>query len=136
MTKQEIFNQTQLKKGLPDLRPGDTVKVYQKIKEKDKERIQVFEGLVLALKHGRGISGTITVRKIVAGVGTERIFPLHSPIIEKLELVKRGKTRRAKLYNLRKAVGKKARLKRREFVSKVTEEKPATEEMDSQKTGE
>ncbi len=110
-TKLEKFNKTQLKTNLPEIRPGDTVKVYQKIKEKNKERIQVFEGQVLARKHGKGVSATITVRKVVSGIGVERTFPLHSPTIEKIEVSKRGKARRAKLYYLRTAKGKKARLK-------------------------
>ena len=110
-TKLEKFNKAQLKADLPEIRPGDTVKVYQKIKEKNKERIQVFEGQVLARKHGKGISATITVRKVVSGIGVERTFPLHSPTIEKIEVSKRVKARRAKLYYLRTAKGKKARLK-------------------------
>ena len=113
-TKTETITKTQLKKDLPDIRPGDTVKVYQKIKEKDKERLQAFEGVVLARKHGKGISATITVRKVISGVGVEKIFPIHSPTIEKIEVLKRGKVRRAKLYYLRTAKGKKARLKRKE----------------------
>ena len=111
-TQIETITQPQLKKDLPDIRPGDTVRVHQKIKEKDKERIQVFEGEVLARKHGKGITSTITVRKVISGVGVERIFPIHSPNIEKIEVVKRGKARRAKLYYLRRAKGKKARLKK------------------------
>lgn len=122
MNKIEKFNKEQLKKGLDDIRPGDTIKVHQKIKEKDKQRIQVFEGLVLARKHGKGISATITVRKIVSGIGVERVFPLHSPNIEKIEIVKRGKVRRAKLYYLRKAKGKKARLKKVDFKQSVIQE--------------
>ena len=114
-TKVEIFNKEQLKKGLPGVRPGDTVKIYQKIKEKEKERLQFFEGVVLARKHGKGISSTITVRRVVSGVGVEKIFPIHSPIIEKIEILKRGKVRKAKLYYLRTAKGRKARLKRKEF---------------------
>ena len=114
-SKIEIFIQPHLKKDLPDVRSGDTVKVYQKIKEKDKQRIQVFEGLVLARKHGKGINSTITVRKVISGIGVEKIFPVHSPVIEKIEIIRRGKTRRAKLYYLREAKGKKARLKRKEF---------------------
>ncbi len=122
ITKTEIFNQIQLKKDLPDIRPGDTIKVHQKIKEKDKERIQVFEGLVLARKHGKGISATITVRKVISGVGVEKIFPIHSPSIDKIEVVKRSKVRRAKLYYLREAKGKKARLKRKELAKIATPE--------------
>jgi len=116
--KIETIIQPQLKKDLPEIKPGDTVLIYQKIKEtpktgqEAKERIQVFEGEVLAKKHGKGIEGTITVRKVVSGVGVERIFPIHSPNIEKIELTKRGKVRRAKLYYLREAKGKKARLKK------------------------
>jgi len=119
--KIEVFNQIQLKKELPDIRPGDTVKVYQKIKEKNKERIQIFEGLVLARKHGKGISSTITVRKVISGVGVEKIFPVHSPAIEKIEIIKRSKVRRAKLYYLREAKGKKARLQKKEFAEVIAE---------------
>ncbi len=122
MNKIEKFNKEQLKKGSDDIRPGDTIKVHQKIKEKDKQRIQVFEGLVLARKHGKGISATITVRKLVSGIGVERVFPLHSPNIEKIEIVKRGKVRKAKLYYLRKAKGKKARLKKVDFEQSVIQE--------------
>lgn len=112
--KINTFIQSQLKKDLPDIRPGDTVKVYQKIKEGDKERIQVFEGLVLARKHGKGISSTIIVRKEISGVGVERTFPVHLPTIEKIEITSHGKTKRAKLYYLRTARGKRARLKKEE----------------------
>lgn len=98
-----------------DLRTGDIVAVHQKIKEGEKERVQVFEGVVIA-RHGKNQAGaTFTVRKIVAGVGVEKIFPLHSPTIEKIELIKRTKVRRAKLYYLRERTGKKARLKERKI---------------------
>ena len=104
-----------LKKDLPPIRQGDVVKVFQKIKEvkenKTKERTQVFEGQVLAVKHGRGITGTITVRKVIDGIGVEKIFPIHSPSVEKIEIVKQTKTRRAKLYYLRTAKGRKSKLK-------------------------
>ena len=125
----EKFNKEQEKK-LPDLRPGDTVKVHQKIKEGDKERIQIFEGVIIAKKHGKGISATITVRKVVDGVGVERVFPIHSTALEKIEVVKHGKVRRAKLYYLRTAKGKKAKLKRKDFAIAIAEEpaKQATEE--------
>jgi len=128
-TKIEAFNKLQLKKDLPNIRPGDTVRVFQKILgQKDQEKIQTFEGLVIARKHGKDISSTIMVRKIISGIGVEKIFPIHSPLIEKIEVLKRGKARRAKLYYLRKAKGKKARLKKREFITAVPEEKPAEEE--------
>jgi large subunit ribosomal protein L19 len=101
-----------LKSDLPVIKPGDTVKVHQIIKEKNnKDRVQVFEGQVLAVKHGKGISATITVRKVISGIGVEKIFPIHSPTISKIEVLKRTKTRRAKLYYLREAKGRKARLK-------------------------
>ncbi len=96
-----------------DVRPGDTVRVYQKIKEGDKERIQAFEGQVLARKHGSEPGATITVRKEISGVGVERIFPVHSPLIEKIEVLKKGKARRAKLYYLREATGQRAKIKER-----------------------
>ena len=114
MNKIETITKEQLNKELPDIKPGDTVKIYQKIKEKDKERLQVFEGIVLARKHGKGINATITVRKVVAGVGVEKIFPIHVPTVEKIEVVKSSRIRRAKLYYLRTAKGRKSRLKRRE----------------------
>ena len=120
------FNKSQLKE-LPQIRPGDTIKVHQKIKEGDKERIQIFEGVVIAKKHGKGVSATITVRKVVDGVGVERVFPIHSPVIDKIEVEKHGKVRRAKLYYLRTAKGKKARLKNKEFATAIAEE-PAPEE--------
>jgi large subunit ribosomal protein L19 len=101
-TKVENFLQNFTKKDLPDIRPGDIVKVHQKIKEGDKERIQVFEGKVISRKHRKEIGATITVRKMVLGVAVEKIFPIHSPNIEKIELVKREKARRAKLYYLRR----------------------------------
>lgn len=100
----------QIRTDLPPFRPGDTVRVHVKIKEGDKYRIQVFEGVIIARK-SNGISSTFTVRKVSFGYGIERIFPLHSPIIEKLEVVKSGKVRRARLYYLRGRRGKAARLK-------------------------
>ena len=117
----EQFNKAQLK-DLPEIRSGDTIKVHQKVKEGDKERIQIFEGVVIAKKHGKGISATMTVRKVVGGVGVERIFPIHSPSIDKIEVVRHGKVRRAKLYYLREAKGKKARLKNKEFTEAIATE--------------
>lgn len=99
------------RKQLPDFRPGDIVRVHQRIREGGKERIQVFEGLVIAKKHGVSLSGTFTVRRIASGVGVERVFSLHSPAIAKIERVRSAEVRRAKLYYLRGRIGKKARLK-------------------------
>ena len=97
---------------LPEFRPGDTLKVHVKIKEGTRERIQIFEGIVIAKQHG-GLDETFTVRKISNGVGVERIFPVNCPSIEKVEVVRKGKVRRAKLYYLRKLSGKAARIKER-----------------------
>lgn len=99
-----------LRTNLPEFGPGDTVRVHAKVIEGNKERIQVFEGVVIARKHG-GVSETFTVRKISHGVGVERSFMLHSPRIEKVEVIRRGKVRRAKLYYLRTKIGKAARIK-------------------------
>jgi large subunit ribosomal protein L19 len=108
--------QEQLKTGLPELKAGQTVRVYQKIKEGNKERVQPFEGLVLAVKHGRGINGTFCVRKIAEGVGVERTYPLHSPTIDKIKVLKTSKVRRAKLYYMRERFGKKARMKNKKAI--------------------
>lgn len=100
------------KKNPPLIKAGDTVKVHQKIKEGEKERIQIFEGLVIAVKHGRGLDATYTVRKIAAGgVGVERTYPLHSPNVVKVERTKSAKVARAKLYYMRDRMGKTARFK-------------------------
>jgi large subunit ribosomal protein L19 len=122
-SKIENFVQGQIKSDLPDIRPGDTVRVHQKIKEKGKERIQVFEGQILYRKHGKEAGSSITVRRVAGGIGIEKTFPLHSPIIEKIEIIKKGKVRRAKLYYLREAKGKKARLKTFEASSKEESKK-------------
>ncbi|MDC3414156.1 50S ribosomal protein L19 [Aquibacillus sp. 3ASR75-11] len=100
----------QLRSDHPDFRPGDTVKVHVKVVEGNRERIQVFEGVVIKRQNG-GISETFTVRKISYGVGVERTFPVHSPRVDKIEVSRRGKVRRAKLYYLRNLRGKAARIK-------------------------
>ncbi len=100
----------QLRSDLPKFRPGDTVRVHVKVKEGSRERIQVFEGVAIK-RRGTGISETFTVRKVSYGVGVERAFPFHTPKIDKLEVVRRGKVRRAKLYYLRNLRGKAARIK-------------------------
>lgn len=117
MLAKEKFLQPYTKKDVPEIQPGCTVRVFQKVKEGDKERIQIFEGLVLACKHGRGVNATITVRKVASGVGVERVFPIHAPTIEKIEVTKKSKVRRAKLYYLRSARGKRAKLKKVENVT-------------------
>ncbi|MDR0298798.1 MAG: 50S ribosomal protein L19 [Streptococcaceae bacterium] len=106
----DSINASQLRTDLPDFRPGDTVKVHAKVVEGTRERIQIFEGVVIA-RQGSGISETYTVRKISSGVGVERIFPLHTPRVEKIEVTRRGAVRRAKLYYLRNLQGKAARIK-------------------------
>jgi large subunit ribosomal protein L19 len=116
-TKLDIFNKAQTEKEAPDIRPGDIVRVQLKLGEKTKrgaERMQAFEGLVIARKHGKGISSTFTVRKVSDGIGVERIFPLFSPSIIKIEILRRSKVRRAKLYYMRERAGKKARMKNKE----------------------
>lgn len=127
-TKLESFNKVQLKKN-PEIRPGDTIRVHQKIKEGDKDRIQIFEGLVIARKHGVGINSNITVRKVVDGVGVERIFPTNSPSIEKIEIIRSSKVKRSKLYYLRTAKGKRAKLKNRDLAAAIAPEEKKAEEV-------
>ena len=106
----DVITKKQLRKDIPDFKPGDTLKVYVTIKEGDKTRVQLFEGVCIARKGG-GISETFTVRKISYSVGVERTFPLHSPVIDRIEVAKIGKVRRAKLHYLRGLSGKAARIK-------------------------
>ena len=106
----KLIHESSMKKELPVVNVGDTVRVHVLIKEGDKERIQVFEGTVISKKHG-GVSETFTVRRIAYGVGVERVFPIHSPHVAKVELVRSGKVRRGKLYYLRDRVGKAAKVK-------------------------
>jgi large subunit ribosomal protein L19 len=110
-TLQEVEKEY-LRTDLPDFRAGDTVRVHVKVAEGDKERIQVFLGVVIRRK-GSGTRATFAVRKVSAGVGVERVFPLHSPVIDKIEVVRRGRVRRAKLYYLRGLRGKAARIEER-----------------------
>lgn len=120
-----------------DIRSGDTIRVWQKIQEKDKTRLQAFEGLVIAVKHGKEAGATFTVRRVASGVGVEKIFPLYSPIIDSIETLKRSKVRRAKLYHVRDKAAKEIRRQMRniralpdntpseEEVAEVTEEAKA-----------
>jgi len=112
MNKLQAVEKEYLRDGVPEFRPGDTVKVHVRVVEGDKERIQVFQGVVIA-RRGGGTRETFTVRKVSGGVGVERIFPLHSPIVDRIELVRQGKVRRAKLYYLRGLRGKAARIEER-----------------------
>ena len=112
MEKIEQIEKEQMRLDHPDFGPGDNVKVHVKIKEGEKERIQVFQGVVISKRKGN-TNATFTVRKVSYGVGVERIFPLHSPALDKIEVVNRGRVRRAKIYYLRKLRGKAARIKER-----------------------
>src|SRR6476620_2541254 len=116
MNALDMVEKQQLRTDLPSFKPGDTIKVHVKIKEGDKERVQVFEGVCIALKHG-GNRTTFTVRKMSFGHGVERIFPLHSRVIDKIDVVRSGKVRRAKLYYIRDLRGKAARIKEVKTVS-------------------
>jgi len=104
-------------KEIVEFSPGDTIKVYVKIREGEKTRIQVYQGIVISRK-GCGATESITVRKLSSGIGVERVFPLHSPAIDKIEVVKRGKVRRAKLYYLREKIGKAAKVKEKRVIKK------------------
>ena len=106
----KLISNSSMKENAPSVNIGDTVKVHVRIAEGDKSRIQIFEGTVIAKKHG-GINETFTVRRVAHGCGIERVFPVHSPVVEKVEVVHSGKVRRAKLYYLRKRVGKAAKVK-------------------------
>jgi large subunit ribosomal protein L19 len=117
MNRLDSIEKAQIKENIPSFQSGDTVKVHVRIKEGNKERLQVFEGIVIAIKHG-GIRETVTVRKVSFGVGVERIFPLHATIIDHIDVIRRGKVRRAKLYYLRDLRGKAARIKERDTRNK------------------
>src|SRR5688500_13183852 len=117
MNRLDTVENTQLRDNIPVFQAGDTVKVHVRIKEGNKERLQVFEGIVIARKHG-GARESITVRKVSFGVGVERIFPLHATVIDHIDVVRRGKVRRAKLYYLRDLRGKAARIKERDTRTK------------------
>lgn len=110
MNIMEALEKEQMRVDIPDFKPGDTVRVHARIKEGEKERIQVFQGVVIRKCKGN-ISATFTVRKVSYNIGVERIFPLHSPVIDKIEVVTRGKVRRGRLYYLRNLRGKAARIK-------------------------
>ena len=118
----EKVTEKHLKKEIPEFRPGDTIRVHVRIREGEKERLQVFEGTVIA-RNNPGIRETVTVRKISFGQGVERIFPLHAPVVDHIEIVRTGKVRQAKLYYLRSRRGKAARLKERVLWQKKSPKK-------------
>jgi large subunit ribosomal protein L19 len=118
MNRLDSVESTQLKENIPAFQPGDTLRVHVRIKEGNKERLQAFEGICIARKHG-GVRETVTVRKVSFGVGVERIFPLHATVIDHIDVLRRGKVRRAKLYYLRDLRGKAARIKERDTRNKT-----------------
>src|SRR5216117_1534193 len=125
MNKVDLVEKPRLREDVPDFRPGDTVRVHVRVAEAGRERIQVFQGVVIRRQHG-GLHETFTVRKVSFGVGVERTFPVHSPSIGKIEVVQKGRVRRAKLYYLRELRGKRARIKeRREAIPAVSPVAPA-----------
>ena len=117
MNRLDLVENTQVKDTIPAFQPGDTLRVHVRIKEGNKERLQAFEGICIARKHG-GVRETVTVRKVSFGVGVERIFPLHATVIDHIDVIRRGKVRRAKLYYLRDLRGKAARIKERDTRAK------------------
>ena len=124
MNRLDLIEKPQVKDSIPDFQSGDTIKVHVRIKEGNKERLQIFEGVVIARKHG-SVRETITVRKVSFGVGVERIFPVNATIIDHIDVVRRGKVRRAKLYYLRDLRGKAARIKERDTRNKDAAKKAA-----------
>ncbi len=118
MNRLDVVEKTQVKENIPAFQPGDTVRVHVRIKEGNKERLQAFEGICIARKHG-GARESITVRKVSFGVGVERIFPLHATVVDHIDVIRRGKVRRAKLYYLRDLRGKAARIKERDTRNKA-----------------
>ena len=117
MNRLDVVEKTQVKENTPNFQPGDTLRVHVRIKEGNKERLQAFEGICIARKHG-GVRETVTVRKVSFGVGVERIFPLHGTVIDHIDVVRRGRVRRAKIYYLRDLRGKAARIKERDTRAK------------------
>lgn len=124
MDKLQLFVKQHIKSGVPSLRAGDTVRVFEILKDGDKERVQMFEGPVIGTKHGsKGPSATFTVRKISGGIAVEKTYPLHSPSIQKIEIIKHDKVRRGKLYYIRHLVGKKNKKRASKMLGLVFEEK-------------
>ena len=128
------FNQAQTKADQPSLRAGDVVRVHRKIKEGEKERIQIFEGMIIAIKGGQSSSPMITVRKVSNGTGVEIVVPVYSPAIENVELIKRAKVRRAKLYYIRDKAAKALRFKFKDMSGKATQSQSTQPEKEVEKT--
>lgn len=129
------FNMTQRTSQVPDFQTGDVVKVFRKIIEGGKERVQMFQGMIIATRGGQSSSQTITVRKVSNGVGVELVLPVHSPMIEKIELVKKAKTRRSKLYYIREKTAKSLKLKYKDIAEfAAVEKEPMKEEAVSEET--
>ena len=120
---------------LPEINPGDTIRVHQKIKEGAKERIALFEGMVLARKHGKGITATLTVRKVVDGIGVERVFPLHSPTIAKIEVLRHSRVRRAKLYYIRDKAAREIRRKMKQIWVEALPPRAVVKEKEAEASG-
>jgi large subunit ribosomal protein L19 len=121
MNRLDAVENTQLRENIPAFQPGDTLRVHVRIKEGNKERLQAYEGVCIARKHG-GVRETVTVRKVSFGIGVERIFPLHGTVIDHIDVVRLGKVRRAKLYYLRELRGKAARIKERDTRGKARQQ--------------
>ena len=128
-----FYQKGELKKSLPEMKSGDTVKVYEKIPDEKKKKSQIFEGVLIAKKHGEGINGTFTIRRIIDGVGVEKVYPYHSPLVEKIEVIKKGKARRSKLYYLREESEKKVRRKLRSVAVRVDPKEKTNKEKDKEK---
>lgn len=122
-----IIEKNTLRTDIPEIRPGDSVRVVQRVREGDKERLSSFEGLVIAVKHGKGPTATFTVRKVVSGIGVERIFPMHSPVISKVEVLRHSKVRRAKLYYIREKAAKETRKRMKSYRAEAAPESAESE---------
>lgn len=127
------FTKNQHLQTLINVRPGETIKIFQRVKEGEKTRVQPFEGLVIARKHGRGISATITIRKVSGGIGVEKIIPIHSPTITKVEVLKRAKVRRAKLYYIRTKAAKEVRRKMKTITQRIYKDVTIAKEPEAEK---
>src|SRR5437016_4233580 len=127
MNKVDLIEKPRLREDLPDFRPGDTLRVHVRVAEAGRERIQIFQGVVMR-RQGGGLRETFTVRKMSFGVGVERTFPLHSPTVAKVEVVTKGRVRRAKLYYLRERRGKRARIRERRETTSARAQAPAADE--------